>query len=77
MTEIVSTTRENDFSTTLGTESTGIGRTETTSAAQRHPFPALPAGHAPDVALPDVIMRMAQDSTGSLQDRRITVTGSL
>ncbi|MCV7193820.1 TIGR03943 family putative permease subunit [Mycolicibacterium brumae] len=41
---------------------------------QRHPFPALPPG-VPDVSLPDVLMRISQDSAGTLDGRRITVTG--
>ena len=38
-------------------------------------FPPLPPGRAPDVSLPEVLMREAQDSTGSLTNRVITVTG--
>lgn len=43
--------------------------------SQRRPFPPLPAGHAPTVSLPDVLMRAATDSTDSLDGRLITVTG--
>jgi len=38
-------------------------------------FPPLPAGTAPDVSLPEVLMRAAHDTTGSLTNRSITVTG--
>ncbi|MGE2816590.1 TIGR03943 family putative permease subunit [Mycobacterium heidelbergense] len=41
----------------------------------RHGFPPLPPGRAPDVSLPDVVMRAANDSSGSLTNRLITVTG--
>lgn len=39
------------------------------------PFPPLPPGPAPEVPLPEVLMRAAHDTTGSLRNRRITVTG--
>ncbi|HTQ16835.1 TIGR03943 family putative permease subunit [Mycobacterium sp.] len=38
-------------------------------------FPPLPAGSAPEVSLPEVLMREAHDTTGSLTNRAITVTG--
>lgn len=38
-------------------------------------FPPLPPGRAPELSLPEVLMREAQDTTGSLKDRPITVTG--
>ncbi|MGB8387498.1 TIGR03943 family putative permease subunit [Mycobacterium sp.] len=38
-------------------------------------FPPLPLGNAPEVSLPEVLMREAQDTTGSLTNRSITVTG--
>ena len=41
----------------------------------RRPFPALAAGRAPNVPLPQVLMRIATDSTGGLNGRLITVTG--
>jgi uncharacterized repeat protein (TIGR03943 family) len=43
--------------------------------AARRPFPPLPAGRAPAVSLPELLMRIATDSTASLHDRLITVTG--
>jgi putative membrane protein len=41
----------------------------------RRPFPALPAGRAPEVSLPDVMIRAAQDTAGTLNDRLISVIG--
>ena len=38
-------------------------------------FPPLPEGRAPTVPVPDVMMRAARDSTGSLDNRLITVIG--
>src|ERR1700757_3046796 len=38
-------------------------------------FPPLPPGRAPELSLPEVLMREAQDTTGSLKGRPITVTG--
>jgi uncharacterized repeat protein (TIGR03943 family) len=38
-------------------------------------FPPLPPGGAPEVSLPEVLMRAAHDTTGSLTNRSITVTG--
>ncbi|MBJ7337681.1 TIGR03943 family protein [Mycolicibacterium sp.] len=45
------------------------------STPQRRPFPPLPAGDAPTVSLPEVVMRAAADSTNSLAGRSITLTG--
>jgi uncharacterized repeat protein (TIGR03943 family) len=42
---------------------------------QKRPFPPLPAEHAPALSLPEVMMRAATDSAGTLDDRLITVTG--
>jgi uncharacterized repeat protein (TIGR03943 family) len=42
---------------------------------QRRPFPPLPAGRAPTVSLPDVLMRAATDSTNSLDGRLLTMDG--
>lgn len=41
----------------------------------RRPFPALPDGRAPDVSIPEVMIRAAQDTAGTLNDRLITVIG--
>jgi len=45
------------------------------TAPQKRAFPPLPAGSAPTVSIPDVVLRAAADSTNSLQNRLITVTG--
>lgn len=45
------------------------------SAPAPRPFPALPAGPAPDVSLPEAVMRAAADTGHSLDDRTITLTG--
>jgi uncharacterized repeat protein (TIGR03943 family) len=42
---------------------------------QKHPFPPLPAEPAPTLSLPEVMMRAATDSAGTLNGRLITVTG--
>ncbi|MGE2816717.1 TIGR03943 family putative permease subunit [Mycobacterium heidelbergense] len=44
-------------------------------ALNRFPFAPLPPGDAPEVPLPEVLEREVQDSTGSLTNRAITVTG--
>ena len=54
------------------------GATRTIASASqphRHAFPPLPAGRAPTVSLPEVMMREAADSANSLNDRLITVVG--
>jgi uncharacterized repeat protein (TIGR03943 family) len=45
------------------------------TAPARRAFPPLPAGNAPVVSLPDVVMRAAADSTNSLDRRLITIRG--
>jgi uncharacterized repeat protein (TIGR03943 family) len=45
------------------------------TAPQKRAFPPLPAGDAPTVSIPDVVMRAAADSTNSLDNRPITITG--
>ncbi|MFG1931570.1 TIGR03943 family putative permease subunit [Mycobacterium sp. NPDC048908] len=46
-----------------------------TTAPPKRAFPPLPAGRAPVVSIPDVMMRAAADSTNSLDRRLITLTG--
>jgi uncharacterized repeat protein (TIGR03943 family) len=38
-------------------------------------YPPLPPGGAPELSLPEVLMREAHDTSGSLTNRSITVTG--
>jgi putative membrane protein len=45
------------------------------TAPPKRAFPPLPAGHAPAVSIPDVVMRAAADSTNSLDQRLITLAG--
>lgn len=45
------------------------------SAPQARPFPPLPDGPAPEVPLPEAVMRAAADSEKSLDNRTITLTG--
>ncbi len=49
--------------------------TSVSNAVLNRAFPPLPPGRAPEVSLPEVLMREAQDTTGSLTNRTITVTG--
>lgn len=45
------------------------------TVARRHAFPSLPPGRAPDLAVTDVLLRVANDTAGTLDDRLITVVG--
>ena len=45
------------------------------TAPPKRAFPPLPAGRAPTVPIPDVVMRAAADSTNSLEGRVITLAG--
>jgi uncharacterized repeat protein (TIGR03943 family) len=49
-------------------------RTTSNDASPRG-FPPLPSGRAPEVSLPEVLMRAAQDTSGSLTNRPVTITG--
>lgn len=49
--------------------------TEVSTEVLRRPFPPLPDGPAPEVSLPEVMIRAAQDTAGTLNDRLITVIG--
>jgi putative membrane protein len=49
--------------------------TNGSNGAARLDFPPLPPGRAPEVSVPEVVMRAANDSSGSLNNRQITVTG--
>jgi uncharacterized repeat protein (TIGR03943 family) len=41
----------------------------------RRPFPPLPQERAPTISLPELLMRVAQDSASTLDGRLVTVTG--
>lgn len=45
------------------------------ATSTQRPFPPLPPGGAPTIALPQVLMRIATGPAGQLDGRRITVTG--
>lgn len=49
--------------------------TEVSTDVLRRPFPPLPDGPAPEISLPQALIRVAQDSAGTLDNRTITVTG--
>ncbi len=49
--------------------------TEVSQEVLNRPFPPLPAGRAPEVALQEVVSRAAHDSADTLDDRLITVVG--
>ena len=51
--------------------------TSASSDVLRHAFPPLPAGRAPEVSLPEVVVRSAHDTSGSLTTRLVTITGFL
>ena len=51
------------------------GATPEVAATQKRAFPRLPAERAPTVSLPEVMMRAATDSAGTLDNRLISVTG--
>jgi uncharacterized repeat protein (TIGR03943 family) len=53
----------------------GANPPPTVSAPTPRPFPALPDGSAPEVSLPEAVMRAAADSGHSLDGRTITLTG--
>jgi putative membrane protein len=58
----------------LGAQGTAPETVAATEPARRA-FPPLPAGRAPAVPIPDVVMRAAADSANSLDGRLITITG--
>lgn len=59
----------------LGPQTTRPVVREVSTDVLQRPFPALPAERAPELALPEVLVRIAQDSANTLDDRLITVTG--
>ncbi|MDA2889710.1 TIGR03943 family protein [Mycolicibacterium sp. BiH015] len=48
---------------------------EVSTDVLRRPFPPLPDEHAPEISLPDLLIRIAQDSAGTLDDRLVSVRG--
>ena len=56
-------------------KATGPSVTEVSTEALRRPFPPLPDERAPLLSLPDLLVRVAQDSSNTLDNRVVTVTG--
>ncbi|UXA17595.1 TIGR03943 family putative permease subunit [Mycobacterium sp. SMC-4] len=48
---------------------------EVSTDVLRRPFPPLPDERAPELALPEVLIRVAQDSAGTLDDKLVSVIG--
>ena len=49
--------------------------TTVSNDALRKAFPPLPPGRAPELSLPEVLVRSAHDTSGSLANRLVTITG--
>ena len=56
-------------------QASGPAVTEVSPEALRRPFPPLPDERAPSLSLPDLLVRVAQDSASTLDNRLVTVTG--
>jgi uncharacterized repeat protein (TIGR03943 family) len=59
----------------LRPQAAGRSVTTVSNDVLRRAFPPLPPGRAPEVSLPEVVMRAANDTSGSLTNRLIRVTG--
>jgi uncharacterized repeat protein (TIGR03943 family) len=59
----------------IGANASSASVREVSTDVLRHPFPPLPAERAPELSVPEVLMRVAQDSAGTLDNRLVTVTG--
>lgn len=59
----------------IGAQAANTTVREVSTDVLKRPYPPLPDEPAPEVSLPDVLMRMAQDSSNTLGGRTITVTG--
>ncbi|HEX2214274.1 MAG TPA: TIGR03943 family protein [Mycobacterium sp.] len=56
-------------------QAAGPSVAEVSPEVLRRPFPPLPAERAPTLSLPEVLVRVAQDSANTLDNRLVTVTG--
>ncbi len=59
----------------LGAQSGLRTVTEVSSDVLRRPYPPLPDERAPEISLPELLVRNARDSNRSLDNRLVTVTG--
>lgn len=59
----------------LGARAAEPAVTDLPRLALLRPFPPLPAGRAPELLLPEVVVRANRDSAHTLEGRLITVTG--
>ncbi|MGD9621795.1 MAG: TIGR03943 family protein [Mycolicibacterium sp.] len=59
----------------LGAQSALRTVTEVSTDVLRKPYPPLPAERAPEISLPELLVRNARDSNRSLDNRLVTVTG--
>lgn len=61
----------------IGAHASSTSTREASTDVARHPFPPLPAGRSPELSLPELLIRAAQDSAGTLDNRLVSVTGFL
>ena len=59
----------------LGSQSSVRAVTEVSTDTLRRPYPPLPDERAPEISLPELLVRNARDSNRSLDDRLVTVSG--
>lgn len=59
----------------LGAQSPLRTVNEVSTDVLRRPYPPLPDERAPEISIPELLVRNARDSTGSLDNRLVTVTG--
>lgn len=59
----------------LGAQSTVRAVTEVSTDVLRRPYPPLPDERAPEISLPELLVRNARDSNRSLDNRLVTVSG--
>lgn len=56
-------------------DAAGGSVTEVSTDVLRRPFPPLPQEPAPTISLPELLMRVSQDTAGTLDGRLVTVAG--
>lgn len=59
----------------IAPDATGSSVSEVSTDVLRRPFPALPQETAPTISLPELLMRVSQDTAGTLDGRLVTITG--